>query len=358
VHCVDQGVESMRKILTLLPVLLAAGGLLTGCGGGGPDAGTPLYTPLATTDDTSGLADVSTAKATQKSMSIAAEDYGLNWGINNESTSVTVMVADTAGNPLPKGTKVQFTTEGGQIESYCTIGTSTGTSGLASGSSGCSVKFFTANPRPQDGKITITAWLVGEEAYKDLNGNGRYDSGEPFYESGQMFRDDNEDDEYTPGVDEIVVSGVKGENSVGIGTSACHQDAAAEPTVTPLSVPNTCDGVWGKTLVRALITFGVSDPRNGNLKLDEVVDGTDHYVEVYTLAPDGTSHVRAPSGTKIDLTSTDSGCAPTASPSEVPVTGADSTFHKLTFTGCASNAPVNVKVSYDIYSESIDLNAP
>jgi hypothetical protein len=35
--------------------------------------------------------------------------------------------------------------------------------------------------------------MQGEEAYKDLNGNGKYDLGEPFIDSGRIFRDDDDD---------------------------------------------------------------------------------------------------------------------------------------------------------------------
>jgi len=45
---------------------------------------------------------------------------------------------------------------------------------------------------PRDGVVTIMALADGEEAFTDLNGNGKYDLGEPFVDLGEPFVDAND----------------------------------------------------------------------------------------------------------------------------------------------------------------------
>lgn len=47
---------------------------------------------------------------------------------------------------------------------------------------------------PRDGLVTLVAVVDGEEAFTDLNGNGDYDSGEPFTEAAEPFVDADDDD--------------------------------------------------------------------------------------------------------------------------------------------------------------------
>lgn len=83
-----------------------------------------------------------------------------------EST-ITAMLSDHFGNPVPDGTSVYFTTYGGSIEPAGT--TSNGKT---------TVKWRSQNPKPADGIITILAYAIGEESFTDLNGNGLADIGE------------------------------------------------------------------------------------------------------------------------------------------------------------------------------------
>ena len=103
-----------------------------------------------------------------------------------------MLLADRFNNPVPDGTAVTFTTEGGSIDGGCT--TNNGQ---------CSVMFRSQNPRPADGRITVLATATGEESFTDANGNGRYDAAqgkgrgndrgaEPFVDLPEAFRDDNE----------------------------------------------------------------------------------------------------------------------------------------------------------------------
>lgn len=45
---------------------------------------------------------------------------------------------------------------------------------------------------PRDGLVTLIAYVRGEEFFHDLNGNGIWDEGEPFYDQGEPFVDAND----------------------------------------------------------------------------------------------------------------------------------------------------------------------
>ena len=288
---------SMRKgLAALLSVMV-----LAACGGGGGDAGTNSFgagsgtsgggtgtggtgtgglapapgelgleelglggtgtgTGGSTTPTTpgGGISTVANGIPSQRFMSISASVYNLDWSFDGKTADIQIFAADTAGNPVPNGTVVQFSTEGGQIVTSCQ------TTGIQSGASvisGCKVTFNTQDFRPLDGLVRIIAWMEGEEAYKDLNANGKYDAGEPFVDSGQIFRDDDDSQAYNADKDELSI-GATLTGAPGIGTAVCAPPSQpVNINETPLSVDNTCDGVWGKTLIRRTIRLPVSDPR-------------------------------------------------------------------------------------------------
>lgn len=114
---------------------------------------------------------------------------------------VTVWLSDRFQNPVPDGTAVSFTAEGGQIENSCaTVGGS------------CTVVWTSSEPRPtvalpgdiagqSGGRVTIVATAIGEESFTDQNGDFVFDSGEVFTDLGEPFRDDNENGVYDDGID-------------------------------------------------------------------------------------------------------------------------------------------------------------
>jgi hypothetical protein len=71
------------------------------------------------------------------------------------------------------------------------------------------VTWTSANPRPQlasdtppllaRGRATILATAIGEESFTDVNGNGYWETGEPFVNLGEPYRDDNENGQYDSG---------------------------------------------------------------------------------------------------------------------------------------------------------------
>ncbi|MDQ7050228.1 MAG: Ig-like domain-containing protein [Enterobacterales bacterium] len=158
---------------------------------------------------------VSTGIPDQDSFTISAETLNPEaWDIDGTTVNITARLADAFNNPVPDGTAVSFTAEGGSIGSSCTT---------LNGA--CTVVWTSQFPRPQGkelliegavphspntmgqrygGRATILATAIGEESFPDLNGNGRFDtteettfagnniSGLP-YDLPEAFIDHNED---------------------------------------------------------------------------------------------------------------------------------------------------------------------
>jgi hypothetical protein len=173
------------------------------------------------------------------------------WDFDQDECSiVTVRMADHFGNPVPDGTAVSFTVEGGNVEASCLTGTLPA-SGMAvgestnskqgPGSGSCSVKLRSANPRPLEGpvydltkrvptprgRITLLAYALGEENFIDLNGNQRCDNCDTASDADtsefkiaqdrprDVFRDDDENGSYTGG------EACAGPNTAITTTGAC-----------------------------------------------------------------------------------------------------------------------------------------
>lgn len=97
---------------------------------------------------------------------------------------ITARLGDRFNNPVPDGTAVTFTTEGGVIGGSCTT---------VKGA--CSVDWVSQNPRPSDGRVTILATAIGEESFGDANNDGYFSDGDSFpaiNDLPEAFRDDNE----------------------------------------------------------------------------------------------------------------------------------------------------------------------
>lgn len=177
---------------------------------------------------------VSTGIPDQDSFSLSATVLNPEgWDRDGTIVEVTARLADAYNNPVPDGTAVLFTTEGGSIESSCLTSkgacTVTWTSQLPRPEGHVLMhntndenNFFSNNPDvihpPQQfntlgqkfgGRATILATAIGEESFPDTNGNGRFDasemaafkglnvSGKP-YDLKEAFVDYNEDGLFNP----------------------------------------------------------------------------------------------------------------------------------------------------------------
>ncbi|WP_182440229.1 hypothetical protein [Colwellia sp. RSH04] len=166
---------------------------------------------------------VSTGIPDQDSFSLSASVLNPEgWNIDGTEVEVTARLADAFNNPVPNGTAVSFTTEGGSIEPSCIT-----TNGA------CTVTWRSQFPRPEGhvlgdannplhppevnntmgqkygGRATIIATAIGEESFPDLNGNARFDASEMAaflgtdisgnkYDLKEAFVDHNEDGFYNP----------------------------------------------------------------------------------------------------------------------------------------------------------------
>ncbi|MCU7875998.1 MAG: hypothetical protein KZQ84_04205 [Candidatus Thiodiazotropha sp. (ex Lucinoma borealis)] len=192
---------------------------------------------------------ISTGVSDQNSISLSTETFNPEtWGVDGVEVGITVHAADHFNNPVPDGSSVYFTTEGGQIQSQCQI---------IDGA--CSVVWTSSNPRPVDdvapggmGRITLLASMLGEESFIDANGNGVLDLGDTaFARIPEAFRDDNEDGIRDPVLEEFVDFNA---NSIYDGASVdsnyngalcCDAAAvaAAESAVASGEDPGVCFGI-------------------------------------------------------------------------------------------------------------------
>lgn len=186
---------------------------------------------------------VSTGQPIQSRFSMSAEYYNLEgWSYDGETVPVTVIAADSMGNPVPDGTPISFVAGAGSIDANCQTGVATGRPLPGDGTPGiCSVPIRSQGVRPPNGRLRVAAYAVGEEHYEDLNSNNRYDVGEPFFDQGYLFLDRNENGSYQAG--ERIIPYLSAQ------TGSCGTNP-----LTP-SVPGTCDGAWGRAHVRQQATF-------------------------------------------------------------------------------------------------------
>jgi hypothetical protein len=194
--------------------------------------------PLVQTD--SAILTIASGRAAQDRASLSIKDLAIEgFNIDGVSTDVTMSLADRQGNPVPDGTAVNFVTEAGvMIPPVCyTGGVKDPVTGVysAPGNSQCSVTIRSQAPRPIDGRVSILAYVAGEEDFVDRNFNNVYDAGDTFTDLGNAFRDDNENLTFDAGEFSVPRSGAV---SAGNGCPGL------------LGRSGTCDGAWGAADVR------------------------------------------------------------------------------------------------------------
>jgi hypothetical protein len=200
-------------------------------------------------------------------------------------------MADRQGNPVPPGTQVNFVTESGvMLPAVCFVPpvTPATASSPAIPTSSCTVKIRSQGTRTTNGRVSVLAYVEGEEDFVDVNGNNIYDAGDRFTDLGRAFRDDNG----------TAVTGANGVYDTGefqvprVSAAACVAGAGCAG-----------DGVWGAADVRkqATIVFATGSAaitgtasatmlnliiadRNGN----SMPTGTDVAVEAGTAAEGST----------------------------------------------------------------------
>lgn len=182
------------------------------------DAGNPSVVGVSTGVSVSG------SKAAQNHLSLASDKTSLEaFSTNGATANLTFIASDRFGNPVPAGTTVNFATNSGVI-----VGFSGATCNL-DGYSQCSVTYRSINgdSRPTNGHVFVIAWMTGEEAFVDSNGDGIWQSPEVFLPLGVPFLD-NDWNGARSATEQTVGNGP------APGTNVC-------PTSAYPSVANTCD---------------------------------------------------------------------------------------------------------------------
>lgn len=113
----------------------------------------------------SDLLSVNTGLPDQNSITLALSTINPEArNIIGTNVDVTAYLADSFNNPVPDGTTVNFTTEGGAIEPSCTT-----TDG------NCTVTWTSQEPFTDNHRVTILATAEGHEYFVDVNGNNLFD---------------------------------------------------------------------------------------------------------------------------------------------------------------------------------------
>ncbi len=176
---------------------------------------------------------ISTGRPVQDRFSFAVETWNIEGlYINGVTTEVSVIASDRVGNPVPDGTAINFIAAGGQIGT-----TSLGACATVNGA--CTAIFTSASPRPTNGRVAITAYALGEESFRDANGNNVYDAGESFQDLGEVFLDNN-----------FSAAWELGEQAITFASNATACTQTIPGTAAALMKAGTCDNVWGAAHVR------------------------------------------------------------------------------------------------------------
>ncbi len=275
---------------------------------------------------------VASGPPSQNSFSMSVSVFNIEgWNVDGSSTSLTVRVADRQGNPVPDGTVINFTAEGGQVAPSCATA-------RVGGIAQCSVPFISQNPRPAGGRVSVLAYAEGLKQFTDANGNNAYDPGtDAIFDQGDAYRDDNENGSYDVG--EFVIP--KG------GNVACGSAGGSFP-----SRANTCTGNSLATTVRqqAVILFSSSAALITLVKAPTATPVTSFTVKLNSAdnpllpMPSGTSVSATPQASTCTVGSNTQAVVPNVparpgSPSEDL-----GTFTTIGLTGC-SGSVVTVKVT-------------
>ena len=233
---------------------------------------------------------VATGRPTQKGITLALEKNVL---ADNaiDTSGVSVYLTDRQGNFVPNGTVVSFVAEGGTITPNC-----------ATVEGNCSVTFTSQNPRPVNGRVSVIAYVEGDKAYSDLNGDNVYTAGiDSLLDNiGNFFRDDNEDLKYNPG--EFVYK--RGALPQNAKQASCAASTLSQPdlpnfVLENMNAPTVCDNALATVLRKQIIMgFANDTPTFYNYK---IIPGAVSF-EMYG---NNVRTVSMPSGTALSLTAKD-----------------------------------------------------
>lgn len=212
----------------------------------------------------SDLLTVTTGIPDQNSFSISTDTFAPEaWRTDGVTSTITVRLGDRFNNPVPDGTVINFTAEGGLIDSTCQTSNSV-----------CSVTWSSQEPRPQDHRVTILAHAIGHESYYDKNGSGVFDDGDAFDDLPEAYRDDDENAVFDPNASGVIS---QDEKYIDYDLSGNYTDIDGVfngvPCLHSTLCPENANNVGGRsntlTTVRGQITLIMAD-RFPNVYLREI----------------------------------------------------------------------------------------
>jgi len=156
---------------------------------------------------------VSTGLPDQDSFTLASDVYNIEaLASYSETANISVNLGGATGNnSVVDGTDILFRAEGGVITPTC-----------KSLNNACSVVWKATNPRPDNGRVTITAYASGTESFTDAKpSDGKFNEGEEYVDVSEVFQDYNSNGVYDYGeiyIDVMDVDGsISGDFSIGDG---------------------------------------------------------------------------------------------------------------------------------------------
>ncbi|MBA2056987.1 Ig-like domain-containing protein [Psychrobacter cryohalolentis] len=180
---------------------------------------------------------VATGRATQNGVSISLSKNVLANSVDGDTATITVRLVDRVGNPVPDGTVMSFVSEGGRVTPSC-----------ATNKGICTVEFSTQNPRPVDNRVAVIAYVEGDKAYIDKDGDNQFSAGDIFtHNIGDFFRDDNENNNYDSEAGEFVYRR-------GATGAVCAPSSNSQP-----NIEDTCDNKLSAILRQQFILGLASD---------------------------------------------------------------------------------------------------
>lgn len=251
----------------------------------------------------SNLLTVASGRPTQRSLSLSLEKFSIEAAnVDGQTTNMTFSMADRQGNPVPPGTQVNFVTEAGvMLPAVCFVPPviPATLSSPAIPVSSCTVSLKASGTRTASGRVSVFAYVAGEEDFVDVNGDNIFNGTDTFTDLGRAYRDDNASS----------LTGVNGVYDTGefqvprVGANAC---TAASGCVG--------DGVWGAadTRKQATVVFASSAASisTGSLVASSPVDGSSPLTNALNSVTFTVSDVNGnsmPTGTKIEFAAIDDG---------------------------------------------------
>ena len=189
---------------------------------------------------------VLTGLPTQTGFQLNPAAYNIEGFQHTIQNTYTIYATDRSQNPVPDHTAILFWAEKGLI------------TGTATTTNGSTTTTLTTSAHPDDGRVTVLAYAVGEESFHDLNhGTNAYQAGDPYQDLGNVVKSSSFDGGYNPATDEIVSLSDAGGASGGSSCTTAfdltvYPDFAFNATVP--NQPGTCDGQWSsRTYVRRAV---------------------------------------------------------------------------------------------------------